>query len=357
MDTEQRDNILNLNERVGPHAEEQTPTNIQAGRSKTESQEQEDAAFNQLKSFVSLNVPGCDLAICIFAAALKSFKVDQCLRPFPQCFINENNEKDFVSLKKACDKIPKLTELLKSTSSTIPKDVVNLLIWLFKDSGIPILTRFPVDELPLSAINKKASINTLPQYVFEVNYSAKFETNWKKRKDSQGVFYAFHGSSISNFYSILKFGLQQHFSRGKEVIFGSGIYLSNEISVCTNYSPFGETWQNSLIGSKHSIIALCEVINDEENVKCKDENNKRRALNGYTYGGEIPEKYFVVTNSELVRVKYLLVYKGGSAVKSLIKKNFLWIVISLYLLMLILIGFFNGPASRKFFRFVNSLFE
>lgn len=98
MDTEQRDNILNLNERVGPHAEEQTPTNIQAGRSKTESQEQEDAAFNQLKSFVSLNVPGCDLAICIFAAALKSFKVDQCLRPFPQCFINENNEKDFVSL-------------------------------------------------------------------------------------------------------------------------------------------------------------------------------------------------------------------------------------------------------------------
>ncbi|XP_066247496.1 protein mono-ADP-ribosyltransferase PARP16-like isoform X2 [Euwallacea similis] len=316
----------------------------------------QETAVGELKDIVSKNLPGCDLTICIFIAALKSFRADQCLRPFPQCFINENNEKDFVSLKTACDKIPTLSELLKL--HTIPKEVVDLLLWLFKDSGMPLFTVHPVGDLPLTVINKKASISTLPQYVFKVSYNLKFEEVWKKRVASKDIFYAFHGSSISNFYSILKFGLQQHFSCGKEVIFGAGIYLSDEISVCTNYSPFGETWQNSTLGHKHSIIAICEVIDDEENVKCKDDKNKKRAINQNSYG-EIPEKYFVVTNSELVKLKYLLVYrhKSPSTVTSFIKKNFLWLTIVLYFLMLILIGFFNNPYFQRYLRIIYSLFQ
>ncbi|XP_066247498.1 protein mono-ADP-ribosyltransferase PARP16-like isoform X3 [Euwallacea similis] len=285
----------------------------------------QETAVGELKDIVSKNLPGCDLTICIFIAALKSFRADQCLRPFPQCFINENNEKDFVSLKTACDKIPTLSELLKL--HTIPKEVVDLLLWLFKDSGMPLFTVHPVvscstyseckykvhmfkGDLPLTVINKKASISTLPQYVF------------------------------------------------KEVIFGAGIYLSDEISVCTNYSPFGETWQNSTLGHKHSIIAICEVIDDEENVKCKDDKNKKRAINQNSYG-EIPEKYFVVTNSELVKLKYLLVYrhKSPSTVTSFIKKNFLWLTIVLYFLMLILIGFFNNPYFQRYLRIIYSLFQ
>ncbi|XP_066158057.1 protein mono-ADP-ribosyltransferase PARP16-like isoform X1 [Euwallacea fornicatus] len=321
-----------------------------------EADKQQEIAVGELKAIISKNLPGCDLTICIFIAALKSFKADQCLRPFPQCFINEKNEKDFVSLKTACSKIPTLSELLKLHS--IPKEVVDLLLWLFKDSGIPLCTIHPAGDLPLTVINKKASISTLPQYVFKVSYNLKFEEIWEKRVASKNIFYAFHGSSISNFYSILKFGLQQHFSCGKEVIFGTGIYLSDEISVCTNYSPFGETWQNSTLGQKHSIIAVCEVIDDEENVKCKDDRNKKRAINQNSYG-EIPRKYFVVTNNELVKLKYLLVYrhKNQSTVTSFIKKNFLWFTIILYFLMLILIGLFNNPYFQRYLRIIYSLFQ
>ncbi|XP_066158058.1 protein mono-ADP-ribosyltransferase PARP16-like isoform X2 [Euwallacea fornicatus] len=273
-----------------------------------EADKQQEIAVGELKAIISKNLPGCDLTICIFIAALKSFKADQCLRPFPQCFINEKNEKDFVSLKTACSKIPTLSELLKLHS--IPKEVVDLLLWLFKDSGIPLCTIHPAGDLPLTVINKKASISTLPQYVF------------------------------------------------KEVIFGTGIYLSDEISVCTNYSPFGETWQNSTLGQKHSIIAVCEVIDDEENVKCKDDRNKKRAINQNSYG-EIPRKYFVVTNNELVKLKYLLVYrhKNQSTVTSFIKKNFLWFTIILYFLMLILIGLFNNPYFQRYLRIIYSLFQ
>lgn len=87
-----------------------------------------------------------------------------------------------------------------------------------------------------------------------------------------------------------------------------------------------------------------------------DENNKKRAINQNSYG-EIPEKYFVVTNNELVKVKYLLVYRhrSPSIVKSFLKKNFVWIIIILYLVMLVLIGFLNGPSGRNFVRYLYSI--
>ncbi|XP_019754955.1 protein mono-ADP-ribosyltransferase PARP16 isoform X2 [Dendroctonus ponderosae] len=332
----ERDNRLNLNE--GAHLQ---------------NEENSASKINKLKDLIRKNLPGCDLVLCIFIAALKSFRADKCLRPFPQYFVNEKDEKDFVSLKKSFDKIPPLSEFLRIPAQNIPQDVADLLLWLFFASGIPILTKDSVENLPVSVLNTKASINPVPQHVFEVNYSPKIDETWMKRTRSKTVFYAFHGSPVINFYSILKIGLQQHFSSEKEVIFGNGVYLSNEISICTNYAPFAKTWNHSTIGTKHSIIAVCEVINDEENVKCKDENNRKRALNQNSYG-EIPEKYFVVTNSELIKVKYLLVYGNGgpSAVKSFVKKHFLWILIVLYIVMLLMIKLYNMGLWKKSIRLV-----
>lgn len=51
-----------------------------------------------------------------------------------------------------------------------------------------------------------------PQHIFEVIYPEKFENNWRQRTKNQDIFYAYHGSGTDNFYSILKVGLQQHFS-------------------------------------------------------------------------------------------------------------------------------------------------
>lgn len=47
-------------------------------------------------------------------------------------------------------------------------------------------------------------------------------------------------------------------------------------------------------------LSLC--VSDSESV----DRQRLRARN--SEGGEVPEKYFVVTNNELLRVKYLLVY-------------------------------------------------
>lgn len=73
-------------------------------------------------------------------------------------------------------------------------------------------------ELPISVSNEDDSKSTIPQFVFKVNYTKKLDQSWLKRVVDKGVFYAFHGSSISNFYSILRFGLQTHFSVSKVII-------------------------------------------------------------------------------------------------------------------------------------------
>ncbi|XP_060516408.1 protein mono-ADP-ribosyltransferase PARP16-like [Cylas formicarius] len=303
----------------------------------------------RLKEIIQENLIGCDLTICIFKAAVRSYRVESCLRPFPPCFTTGENEKDFKKLRIACNKIPPLQDFLKQPPNQCPDDVSNILTWLFTDSGLPVLKLCKIEDTPL--MNEKHLYKAPPKYVFEVNFTPKVNQTWENRIKQREVFYAFHGSSTDNFYSILKFGLQQHFSTGKEVLFGNGIYLSTELSVCTNYAPFCSTWSKSILGNRHSIIAQCEIINDENEVKCKDEKNKKRAVNTNSLG-EIPEKYYVVTNSELVKVKYLLVYtyKSTPFMKPFIKKNFFWIALIFYCIMLGLVGFFNSPYWRKFVR-------
>lgn len=54
--------------------------------------------------------------------------------------------------------------------------------------------------------------------------------------------------------------------------------------------------------SLHNIITHLYPISDSEII----DRQRSRAKN--SEGGDVPQKYFVVTNNQLLRVKYLLVY-------------------------------------------------
>ncbi|CAH0562399.1 unnamed protein product [Brassicogethes aeneus] len=303
--------------------------------------------LKKIQQYIYRNRSGADLTICILIAALKSYRTDKCLRPFPPMFI-KNNEKNFQQLKNVCDIIPTIKEIL-SKNANISEEVVDLLYWLLVEKNFPLLKPCNLTEIPLKTKNK----NLEPQYVFEVCYPKSADEAFKNRIGKKQVLHAYHGSAMDNFYSILKVGLQQHFSVGREVLFGNGVYLSSEISVCTQYAPFGKTWRNSSLGYKHSIITICEIINDIGKVKCKDAQNKNRSHNDQSYG-EIPEKYFVVTDSDMLRVKYLMVYscKNKKSVKSFITKHLFYIILIVYFFMLVVIGFFRDPNWSRVFRWL-----
>ncbi|XP_059951210.1 protein mono-ADP-ribosyltransferase PARP16 isoform X7 [Mesoplodon densirostris] len=130
-------------------------------------------------------------------------------------------------------------------------------------------------------------------------------------------------------------------------LFGEGTYLTSDLSLALIYSPHGLGWQRSLLGPILSCVAVCEVI-DHPDVKCqtkkKDskEIDRRRARIKHSEGGDIPPKYFVVTNNQLLRVKYLLVYSQkqpksrASSQLSWVSSHWFTVMISLYLLLLLI---------------------
>ena len=82
------------------------------------------------------------------------------------------------------------------------------------------------------------------------------------------------------------------------------------------YTKSGIIWDHSNIGEQMSCVAFCELA-DHPGVKCQVENDtsKTRSTAKNSESGEVPDRYFVVTNSELVRIKYLLVFSKSKTLK------------------------------------------
>jgi len=259
-------------------------------------------------------------------------------------YIKESH-KDIDRLRETCESLPSLEKILQSPQ-TCSNELTELLVWLFCQKDQPILRKINYSKVNVPSEIKKS---LQPHYTYEVVYPQRAEYTWQKRKGDQNSFLGYHGSQLDNFYSILKVGLQQHFGVAKELLYGKGIYLTTEISVSIQYAPFGQSWINSALGTKHSIIAVCEVIDDIEKVKCKDEKFKERAVNQGSISGNIPDKYFVVTDSDMLRLKYLFVYKENSVstVKSWTYNNLALVLICSYVFILFCIGFFQGPTWAR----------
>ncbi|XP_044764681.1 protein mono-ADP-ribosyltransferase PARP16-like [Coccinella septempunctata] len=301
--------------------------------------------LNVLVRIMETNNNGCEMILSLFIAALNSYKSGKCLKPFPPSFV-ENGIEDVTALRELCDTIPSLEEF-KSCPESYSNKITDLFSWLFIEKAFPLLEEVPFESIVL---NENIAKNFQPDYVFKIHHCVKNDSLFRRRIGEKGIISGFHGSRVENFYSILNFGLQQHFSSEKETIFGKGIYFSSELSISAHFSPYGQTWKRSSLGNSHSIIAVCDIINDIDKVKCRDSIHKRRSINANSIG-EIPEKYIVVTDNEMVQLKYLMVYKKKLIVKSFLNKNIYWMSLVLYFLMLIFIGS-KGNFWRKMMNFI-----
>ena len=52
-----------------------------------------------------------------------------------------------------------------------------------------------------------------PSYVFEVQYSSATSQRFEELQQARGLIYAYHGSRLDNFYSILHNGLHAHMNK------------------------------------------------------------------------------------------------------------------------------------------------
>ncbi|XP_013406038.1 mono [ADP-ribose] polymerase PARP16 [Lingula anatina] len=323
------------------------------------------AYANQLKNLLAKvreDPLAADMHWSLFMSALQSYRHDTVLRPFPPKFQEENSdEKDYKALTKLANQVPNIEAL--AAESQVDDDTLQLLSWAVLERNFHLKT---CDKTMYQTIQTKAGQIVpvpAPNYIFEVEYNQMCNEKFEKICQGRDLIYAYHGSRVENFHSILNLGLHSHMN--KTSLFGEGTYLSSELSVSIVYSPAGQLWESSMLGSGASIIALCEII-DDPTVKCqvkgdKEESGKARRRVKGSMGGDVPEKYYVVQNNEMLRVKYLLVYVNKQFTRTatrnsrisqpswLAEHKFLMMVLC-YALLLVAIGLANSKSLQQYMR-------
>jgi len=301
-----------------------------------------------------------DIQLSLFVAACSSYRQDSALRPFPPMFLSDDNQtKDIESLTSILKQLPSLKVIqqnLKYGKLDLDLKLLKLIVWILNggNSNLKLRTLSDDEKKSLESL-KEIEKQPHPHYILEVSNQATLR--WLKNIENKKTYWAFHGSRLDNFYSILNYGLQQHLN--KTGLFGEGIYLAQDLGVCLSYSSQGVAWSDSALGSNLSCVAVTQVM-DHPSVKMFSEDQERGRVEG-SVGGRVPDKYMVVRNNELLHIRYLLVYKHGSSgasassgytnlLATFIADNKLLFLHLTYILMLALIGFSNSPWLQRWLR-------
>ncbi|XP_065836845.1 protein mono-ADP-ribosyltransferase PARP16-like [Oscarella lobularis] len=305
-----------------------------------------------------------DFAISAFQSALLSYRHDSILRPFPPQYM-QGEERDISSVKSVASRLPSVVDLKKQLrNGTADPDTIDLVSWLLFDCRPSCRLR----TAHLSAfkdIQKKtgrSSYAIQPSYVVELLWSESSSlggegagSQFSRLSQTHGTFYAYHGSRVENFHSILRYGLISHLN--KNSLFGVGTYLSTDLSVCMPYSPIGQSWTQSELGRLMSCVAICEVVNHPQLKSGRIQ--ARKSEGGEMVDDKVPDKYYIVGNNEFLRVKYVLVFADKDSKKSIKSSNRLFRMMSrhkvgtmiiLYMLLLAVIGFLQSTFYMRLSR-------
>ena len=183
----------------------------------------------------------CVLSCASYQSLIINFQ-DTTLRPFPPSFLTSTGERDVEGVQAALATLSSLEDVkkgLRDGSLTLPVKLQQLLLWVF-GGGLRLRSLSkPEAERVMTMpgrVSDKSRSHPQPHVVLEVQGPGL--SNWEERVATEPSLWAFHGSRLDNFHSILNFGLQQH--RNKVSLFGEGIYLARDLGVCLAYSHRGQ---------------------------------------------------------------------------------------------------------------------
>ncbi|KAL9643388.1 hypothetical protein ABK040_010006 [Willaertia magna] len=297
----------------------------------------------------------------LICSSVNSHRAESTLTPFPTYFMKES-KKDFEYLKQVLEYMPSINDLFKlknkieffvNDDNELIEQIENLIknnywdklkikpkIVTLKD--IVYLFEFILKKQQ----NKKFSVHLIsyqeylknneklllkPDFIFKLKYN-----NNNFNEENEEITTGFHGSSIENIYSILINSLQNysdtiHMRTGN--VFGSGIYLCEDVRVARDFSKGGMKGFNKskLMGSKLSSLVQCSVIKKPEYLLSSTKDKHR---------------YLIVKKSEHVRIDYLFVY-SSSKNEEINSQHFSKRLILFYILLLMLLIIYNYWTSIK----------
>eukprot|EP01090_Pellita_catalonica_P000924 TRINITY_DN1065_c0_g1_i1.p1 TRINITY_DN1065_c0_g1~~TRINITY_DN1065_c0_g1_i1.p1 ORF type:complete len:755 (-),score=117.75 TRINITY_DN1065_c0_g1_i1:16-2280(-) len=226
--------------------------------------------------------------------------------------------KDHALVGTVCDKLPSTAEMKRYTNEKELKFYLDsqdrlcypLLRW------ITMSNRAHISPLPADKHIKEMS--TPHQFVF-VSDNPQKEARFRQlkaeaaKRGGKGSFYAFHGSAVGNWHSILRNGLKNYSNTNKMsagAAYGPGIYLASNASTSSGYMVAGPGWVKSAMvegdtaktGNNFSCIALCEIV-DYRNSNVFNRLFSKNPVN--CHGG-----IYVVTEESIVVTRYFFVYSA-----------------------------------------------
>jgi len=314
-----------------------------------------------LRQQLEKDITGCDIKWSLFVAAAQSYRYHSRVNPYPPKYATkEKSEYDIDRIRLTILSVPSLHQLLRliKNGGTVNKDVVELVHWVVCSKSYPTLQSVAKEEF--EATLKKVDFITpvsIPTHIFKVEPppNSPAEEKFRQHATDRNTLYAFHGSKIDSFYSIANFGLQQHLC--KTALFGDGIYLSSEMHVSLSFSPIGPGWKLSTCGQELSCIALCEFVDHPQHLKChiKEQSHERESERKNSQ--HVPDKYFVITNNDIVRLRYLLIFAKPPDQPVQIHRNPImnWIynnksvaTMCFYAVVLLAVGLANSRSGHYF---------
>ncbi|XP_071965677.1 protein mono-ADP-ribosyltransferase PARP6-like isoform X2 [Antedon mediterranea] len=269
---------------------------------------------------IAMGAEVVDLLVAMVSSAVKSKRKSLILDPYPMV-VDPTNPKEFAfsPKKKDCAGFQKIEKSLESFISIremlATGDPANMKKRMdIKDpNSYPLLqwivssNRSHIVKLPDSRQIK--FMHTPHQFLLMTSPPSK-EIIFSKAKLEHGSIFAFHGSHIENWHSILRKGLINASGTKYQLhgaAYGQGIYLSPHSSVSFGYSGMGHGYHRDpnrtihvtnkksdcrFLKSKNlTCIALCEVINSRDLKK----------------NGNI----WVCTNPDYVCTRFFFVYEDG----------------------------------------------
>lgn len=264
---------------------------------------------------MALHAEVVDLLIAMTRAAANSSRSEKILSPFPLVYVKTDDggkEKALDPEKPEFAKVAESAKLLPSMQQVASLKNENQLEEICNESGKFvygllqwIITSCPARIISLQGDHRLRSMGTEYQFLVR-SASPEHEEVFAQARQEHGSSFAFHGSSIENWHSILRKGLLNCSGtplqmNGKS--YGDGVYLSTNASVSLGYSKIQQRGSslsrvsrgsnqgvsNRFISDKHvCAMALCEVINDGLTRK-----------NGYIW---------VVPNEKNVIIRFLFVF-------------------------------------------------
>ena len=216
--------------------------------------------------FVAVSHEVINMLLTFAKEAVSSSRCDKIFDPYPLVFdpadrtkkVIDPDRKDYATVSSLLSRIPTMKSVVSASSSPSVVSVLSrvspyaypLLNWIIT-SNRSFFVKVP-DTLRISELNAD-------QFLMLSSPPEK-EKVFRSLRKQYGSVYAFHGSSLENWHSIVRNGLRNASGTSLQVngaAYGSGIYMSPFISTAAHYTRGS--------GSGLTVVAVVEVINNRIN--------------------------------------------------------------------------------------------